>query len=131
MTNQQIFNKVWDHFIVNENPASVVTREDGTLKCQYRGSNGAKCAVGIFILDEEYDKKMEGLCATDLLAESHSRLSQLTSAMGWFLNRLQSAHDDSALVGRHFHRLMKRDLKELARRYSLKVPRKTCEGVLK
>ena len=35
-------------------------------RCRYRGDNGKKCAVGMFISYEEYDPKMEMMHISDI-----------------------------------------------------------------
>ena len=58
MTNQEAFNKVWDHFIVKKGPPSIAW--DGEAhRCFYRMGNGAKCAVGVLISDDGYRAEME------------------------------------------------------------------------
>lgn len=57
-TKQEIFDRVWDHFVVQGNPRSV--SDDGE-DCRYRGRNGTRCAVGIFIDDADYDERMDAL----------------------------------------------------------------------
>jgi len=57
MTKQEIFNKVWDHFIVNKGKKSMI---NGI--CKFRGINGSKCVIGLFIPDEKYDKRMDEVC---------------------------------------------------------------------
>jgi hypothetical protein len=54
MTNQEIFDKVWNWFIRDNNPTSIQENF-----CLYRGPNGAKCAAGILIPDSEYLEGME------------------------------------------------------------------------
>ena len=48
MTEQEVFNKVWDHIITQGKPSL-----SGEGKCRYRGPNGLKCAAGIFLTDEQ------------------------------------------------------------------------------
>ncbi len=55
-TNQEVFDRVYTHFIINEEPYSV----DDKGSCMYRGIEGRKCAGGLFIKDEDYDVEYEG-----------------------------------------------------------------------
>lgn len=57
MTKQEIFNKVWQYFVVEKHPRSV----EGDL-CYYRhpSGDGRRCAAGLFISDAEYRKSLEG-----------------------------------------------------------------------
>lgn len=59
---QEIVNIVWEHFVINNNPRSVLPRVPAYLPGKipaYRGENGAKCAAGLLIPDEEYRPSME------------------------------------------------------------------------
>ena len=53
MTQQQIFDKVATH-LLTQGAKSMMGDT-----CRYRGSNGAKCAVGCLIKDDHYDPILE------------------------------------------------------------------------
>jgi hypothetical protein len=113
MTNQEIFNKVWQHFVVEGNPRSV---EPEKRYCAYRGPNGSKCAFGLFIPDEKYDPEMErkslrGSYFDSLLAE----LGLLNQKK--LLMELQFAHD-----GGYDLSLMTGHLAGVAKAFNLSVP---------
>lgn len=96
-TQQQIFDHVWDHFIVKGNPRSV--DEEDSQSCMYRGPNGRRCAAGLFIPDDKYDEDFEGRAISDVEGEldlgwSQSQLRALTE--------LQAAHDNPACADRTF-----------------------------
>lgn len=55
MTNQEIYDKVCDHF-AKQGRQSVDAVDNA---CMLRGDNGTSCAVGCLIADEDYDPKME------------------------------------------------------------------------
>ncbi len=55
ITKQQIFDKVVTHLFKQKIPSIGSCGE-----CSYRGNNGLKCALGIFIPDEIYNNNMEG-----------------------------------------------------------------------
>jgi hypothetical protein len=61
--------------------------------CAYRGDNGAKCAVGMFIPDELYKSEMEGLL--DRLSELEPRLKNVMPLDVDGLLSLQGSHDNS------------------------------------
>lgn len=90
VTAQEIFDRVWRHFVTEGNPRSVHEYGGGSA-CAYRGPNGARCAVGLLIPDDEYVPSMEGRCVSaalgptvrGLIAEGHDGL----------LDALQNAHD--------------------------------------
>jgi len=107
MTKQEIFNRVWDHFVRKKNPLSY-TKKDGIntiIACRYRQDHTAqcpvRCAIGLFLPDEAYKLTEHGteqslyqvlqLCPDlqDVLAEPNERgLS--------FLASLQDHHDHAA-----------------------------------
>ena len=61
MELQEIFNKAHKHFANMTEPSMGDGSNDcdGT-QCAYRGANGNKCIVGVFIPDELYDESLEG-----------------------------------------------------------------------
>jgi hypothetical protein len=90
MTAQEIFDRVWTHFVVEGNPRSM--DEDGD--CVYRGPEGQKCAVGIFIPDTEYRSGIEGSDAKALLSGSDCPPSLVPMREhADLLDDLQIAHD--------------------------------------
>jgi hypothetical protein len=56
MKLQDIFNKASAHLTSMDGPSL----DDRGDSCMYRGENGARCAVGVFISDEHYYEDMEG-----------------------------------------------------------------------
>ena len=69
--------------------------------CAYRGDNGCKCAVGLFISDANYSKDLEGLIVKDVevraaisktLDLKHLTFNDRGHVFG-LLRRLQDAHD--------------------------------------
>ncbi len=117
MTSQEIFDKVWNWFVVEKHAPSY----DTELRCcRYRDPSGNKCAVGVIIPDEKYEKEME-----------NTTLQQLSMQFGFSDNlflmaRLQSAHDDAVHVnkatGESFLDYITKGLTELAHHNKLVVP---------
>lgn len=62
--------------------------------CVYRGKNGAKCAVGMFIPDVLYKKSFEGTCASKII-EDVPKLQKLIPLAPDLMELLQQEHDDS------------------------------------
>lgn len=64
--------------------------------CLYRGPEGRKCAIGLFIPDEKYFESMdtEDLRASDLI-KLYPDLHDSMPLAGSALNQLQNAHDYS------------------------------------
>jgi len=102
LTNQEIFTKVWNHFVIEEQPFSIDhdrelaydTHEDDQNRCAYRGPGGTKCAVGLFITDENYSPSIEGFFVSTLFEDGY--LSGIGEESLHLLRRLQVVHDDSA-----------------------------------
>jgi hypothetical protein len=90
-TEQEIFNKVWTHFFIKNNPRAIVEN-----RCKYRTYNGNKCAVGCLIPYKLYDPKIEGK-ACDVNSPDNSLIEILKKLYIYkyidLLSELQSAHD--------------------------------------
>lgn len=61
MDNQLIYNTVKAHLNTMFQPSKI----GGT--CLYRGADGAKCAVGALISDNDYEERMEGHYASNVV----------------------------------------------------------------
>lgn len=116
MNYQEAFNKVWDRFVVHDSPRGL----DEYNNYSYRGLNGSRCAVGMFIPDELYHPDMEGIAIYD---DACPYLANLHIEMGWtkadlnFLTDLQNTHDrDDFDDGREMY------LGHIADKYELEVP---------
>ena len=117
MSGQEIFNKVWDWFVVQGNPRSV--NEEGD--CNYRGPNNSRCAVGLLISDACYRPSMEGHTARTLSDEYPQIIeaiapTDLTEGVK-FLMGLQACHDNSSSYVSTAQRL-----RAFAETWSLSVP---------
>lgn len=115
LTKQEIFSKVWEHFIINEEPIS--HSED---QCRYR-HEGNKCAIGLFIPDEFYHPSLE---ANDVafLTEKVPYMKELFSGVDLqFLKDIQKAHDhDSSGISDIVD-----NLEDIAKDYNLSIPEDT------
>lgn len=100
MTNQEIFNQVWNHFVVEKHPRSI----KGNLCCYFNEENGAKCGVGCLFSDEEakeLEDKFGGSTIKSIKVDSStdpSKLSQgtfdkLKAMDSSFLMDIQGRHD--------------------------------------
>jgi len=115
LTAQDIFDRVYNHFIVNRQPRSL--RDGGeSTECRYHGSNGERCAGGLFIIDELYDETIEGERVSDIT----SYLEPGCSSHIKLLTELQRAHD-----GYIHHVDMKKKLISIAEDFSLTVPKES------
>jgi len=114
MTEQEAFDKVWDHFIVKRRARSVIGTAGRNETCRYRGRGGSKCAVGVLIPDEQYSSALEETDVRNIMQEVPA-----VSNLDWaFLNELQNCHD--------FYETradMKAAFRKLAESRGLQVPR--------
>lgn len=53
---QEIFNRVCAHLVGMKERSM-----RATIKCAYRGDNGAKCAIGCLIPDDKYNSDIEAI----------------------------------------------------------------------
>lgn len=109
MTAQEIFNAVWKHLVTDNAPKSV--RKDGEA-CQYRGADGAKCAVGILVTDEE----CEGWDASGNAASDVPLPARLTAHVA-LLAELQLCHDTA-----NNPQERSKKLRKCAQMFALKIP---------
>ena len=87
--------QVFDYVVEQLYKQGVPCVENGTDRCMYRGPNGLKCAAGILIPDEIYNKEWDSkdgktydmLVEESLVPETHREL----------ISELQIAHDDWAM----------------------------------
>lgn len=93
LTSQEVFDRVWEHFVVGRASAS---KDD--FVCLYRG-DGTKCAAGLFIPDERYAPEIEGEVPRKLLTESAGWwfFPEVAPADYGLLRMLAKHHDYSAM----------------------------------
>ena len=95
MKQQDIFNKASAHLRSMDGPSL----DDRGDSCMYRGEDGARCAVGVFISDEHYFTDMEGggIDGSNMRAREAVALSWgqdcLDAPQLDLLSDLQTAHD--------------------------------------
>jgi hypothetical protein len=87
MTEQEIFDTVVKHLATQGRRAA-----DDEGRCRYRAPDGAKCAVGCLLTDEEYNPAWEGEVVDN--ARLPPRFADSLAVWG----ELQSAHDHSSSV---------------------------------
>ena len=114
---QDIFDTVVKHLFTQGKPAM----DDGT--CMYRGPDGAKCAVGVLIADDEYRHGFEFRELPDLLSLiDGTPLERRLSKNLRLLRDLQAAHDtrdNRTQEGRFDLQALERDLFTIAHRHDL------------
>ncbi len=123
MDYQAVFDKVWNHFIVKQNPRAIA--ENGI--CRYRTEKGLMCAVGCLIPDNEYKgEEMEGAISLERVVSLSPTLSALcgfgTDTFQFnvdFLKDLQRAHDRQR-NSNHYNLAARFGM--VAQQYSLEIP---------
>ena len=94
ITNQEIFDRVVAHAL-KQRARSI----SETGNCRYRGPDGTKCFVGLFINDEHYTRMLEGRTLGYVKIRAALEASGFIPAdhTGWdLLADLQHMHDFSA-----------------------------------
>lgn len=135
MTDQEIFNRVWEH-LNKQREASVLETTDNAV-CAYRTPDGKMCAVGCLIPDELYHPDMEGKTVGGLL-DGFPEIRELFFGtrdggyrdLSWthravLLDRLQGAHDlklDSWRGPEENFRLWVAEMHAIAAKFGLTVP---------
>lgn len=147
MTNQSMFDTVWNHFVVGKGKSSLATPrevrveevEEGEereydVSCLYRDGDGNKCAFGLFIPDELYDPKWEGKPAGRIIEkmrqQGYLEIELETNTQPdypqSFVKGLQDAHDSAAeemvYKGTDFHKAIEECLRFVAHRFELTIP---------
>lgn len=128
MTNresmQKIFNKVWNHFVVNKGQKA--QNEDG---CAYRDEDGNKCAIGCLVPDDVYNESMDEGVGFNYLIRTRSKLADFFQreygfvesdhVMKEFIDKLRKAHD---YCYDPFTHNIKVELMNIANAYLLTIP---------
>lgn len=95
-TKQQIIDKINSDFKGRSyrptNKRDLNCAED---VCLYRGDNGRKCIVGVFIPDREYSNSMESSGGVKGLLDEYPLLTNMMPLSIEVLSVLQSMHDSS------------------------------------
>lgn len=112
MNKQEAFDLAWKTVIAQGKPS----RNEETSLCQIRGDDGAKCALGALISDEDYPLYFEGWTAKRVA--KRFRLDHV------FLSNLQDAHDNASAFREmeDFVYGFKWRMKKVAETYGLVVP---------
>ena len=85
MENQEVFDKVYKHFVTQ------CVQAVGDKGCSYRGDNDTKCAVGLLMSDKDYRLEMEGQSVhADIVKKSFKGFNIA------LLSSLQDVHDNIA-----------------------------------
>jgi hypothetical protein len=93
MNAQEIFDTVAKHLAAQGRPAH---KGPSSRACAYRAHDGLKCAVGVLILDEEYDPDWDQNTKTVTELAAMGKLPTRLMEHCELLGKLQDAHDYAA-----------------------------------
>jgi hypothetical protein len=111
MNKQEAFNKI---YLGLKSQGFEKSFNETIYRCQYRGPNGLKCAVGHLIPDDKYHESLEKLNPYDLIKVSIIDFPMLDSD---FLVELQSIHDISKSPEK-----LELELRQVAVEFDLTIP---------
>lgn len=111
-SEQEVFNEVYAHLIHQGERAIAVENN----RCKYRTEDGLKCAAGILIKDEHYNKELEGQSATSDSVREALENSGVGTVCLYLVSKLQSVHDIIS------PKKWRNALDEVAKEYDLTVP---------
>lgn len=129
LTLQDVFDKNWQYFIVDNNPFGY-----NGITCVYLGSNGEKCAIGVCIPEEIAKQIAHPTTRIAYLLTLDENLKNIfhKDIDHFALGELQTIHDgcakqcgDSPKHSKNYidtHDLYKQHLIEFAERHNLKIP---------
>lgn len=112
MKNQEVFNRVWNHFVVVNKTLAKTKSGDTHYK------NTVDCPVGILMSELIYDVEMEGLSFLMVCKEFPKVLEYFKGVDVWFLCKIQEVHDTSNTIEE-----FEAELREVAKDYKLQIPR--------
>ena len=126
MTEQQIFDKVWDHINAQGKPAM-----NSQGRCLYDDGEGNRCAVGCLLSDDMIRKLNEyvggSIGLIDRVQSSGKIVPQadleLLTDHEDFLAKLQDIHDINSCFHDDFMRCWRNDMWNLACERKMKVPK--------
>ena len=123
MSLQEVFNHVWQHFVIEEEPFCGTFRIDGTLaSCNYSSTG---CAIGCSLTKEDaehLDKSFSNISIQGLYARWIAYPVYFSNDIHIDrLQQLQNIHDYNCKSPRFSHD-MEKDLRLFAAQYMLSIP---------
>jgi hypothetical protein len=122
MTRQEMFDRVWQHFVVDGRP--LARAGDAAGNCYYRMPDGRRCALGVLISDEMYSPAFEGRPARALIEGSGPLAAILKDGLegtpeqqSAFVQSLQYCHDEAGDTDD-----IRTNLERLAVNHGLQIP---------
>lgn len=105
-TRQELFDKNWEHFIVNRMPRAVCAAKDGGTLCRYQVSETdlRRCAIGILVPDDQISQWKDldgGIYRIDNETIWRAFGKDIVADDLRFLEDLQMAHDSADGISTH------------------------------
>ena len=92
LDKQQVFDQIAEHLLTQSSKSRQTIENSGcSSRCAYRGDEGAKCAIGVLIPDEEYRGDMESKAVYSVVTQFYGLL--LDEKVTNFLQMFQGIHD--------------------------------------
>lgn len=126
-TQQEAFDKVWNHFVVNKGEKSVQYFEEFSKDmCMYRkgrdAASSTRCAIGVLLPDNSYEPAMDGADGIDDGILCRISVMPLFNNLGYsWIVGLQACHDSSTHSD-NFTETIMLDLKAFATTHNLTIP---------
>jgi hypothetical protein len=119
-SRQAVYDQVVTHLRTQGNLSH---NENGSSA--YRGVNGRRCAMGIFITDDKYDPAIEGNAIESLMAYLPQEIADTGKE---FLGSLQRLHDVDVTAfpsGNFYAPDMEKQMRRVADKWALKYTKPT------
>jgi len=99
VTKQEQFDRVVAHLRAQGAKATILM-DNGNQRCLYRAPHGRKCAAGILIPDDLYEKGMEGATIGDVIKRfpDLAEYIQREDISVCLLSDLQNVHDNAYIT---------------------------------
>jgi hypothetical protein len=123
MTLKEIHARIVDYFITKKNNPAFVKQENH-YRCLYRGPNGTKCPVGLFIPDSKYSQALENqplqiIFQQRLLDFDLPDNDQELQKFFAYFQYCQRAHDLCLPLAEDFHARFEQELNKTAQAFQL------------
>jgi hypothetical protein len=126
LSPEEMFQKVWDHFVIGDGKPSVNKPEAHRYRSLYKDGFGNRCAIGLFVPDDVYQPTFEDADALQVLNASGVIPNQINRHFAALILALQKAHDVSVFFGDDpalFKETMKDYLEKIARGFDIQFTR--------
>lgn len=123
---KKIHSRIVEHFIVKKSAPSFFKQDTNSYRCMYRGPNGVKCPVGLFIPDSKYSQALE-MQPLQIIFQQRlfdfdlpNNEQELQKLFAYF-QHCQRAHDLCLPLAEDFHAKFEQELNKIAQAFQLCV----------